>query len=243
MALPRSKASLLRKVTPAVNRLRSVARKPALYHAVASDDAEAPIKSLPAAGEVPGALCAYGEFQRSSGTSEHRFTQAEIGQHWLRGVSTRAWGIAVGGGLRSEQCFTLAQQITERTIFSIKMSSLLDTAGSPIRQSANETSLSDALQNISEETAVATVHEAFNQGINYFDTSPFYGDGLSEIVSLADYACSCKMPADCLTLHPYNYVPALPTRLISHLRTPGFFCASCMQGFVTQPGLTGELRI
>lgn len=40
------------------------------------------------------------------------------------------------------------------------------------------------IQDISEETAIATVHEAFNQGINYYDTSPFYGDGLSEIVSL-----------------------------------------------------------
>ena len=45
---------------------------------------------------------------------------------------------------------------------------------------------SHGLQDISEDTAIATVHEAFNQGINYFDTSPFYGDGLSEIVS----ACS-----------------------------------------------------
>lgn len=36
---------------------------------------------------------------------------------------------------------------------------------------------------MSEEVAVSTVHEAFRQGINYFDTSPFYGDGLSETVS------------------------------------------------------------
>lgn len=35
---------------------------------------------------------------------------------------------------------------------------------------------------MSEEDAVNTVHEAFRQGINYFDTSPFYGDGLSETV-------------------------------------------------------------
>lgn len=34
---------------------------------------------------------------------------------------------------------------------------------------------------LSEEVAVETVHEAFKQGLNYFDTSPFYGEGLSEI--------------------------------------------------------------
>lgn len=34
---------------------------------------------------------------------------------------------------------------------------------------------------ISESKAIATVHEAFKQGINYFDSSPFYGEGLSEI--------------------------------------------------------------
>ena len=38
-------------------------------------------------------------------------------------------------------------------------------------------------QDLSEEVAIETVHEAFRQGINYFDTSPFYGEGLSEIVS------------------------------------------------------------
>lgn len=40
-----------------------------------------------------------------------------------------------------------------------------------------------SLQDLSEDAAVATVHEAFKQGLNYFDTSPFYGEGLSEIVS------------------------------------------------------------
>ena len=34
--------------------------------------------------------------------------------------------------------------------------------------------------------AVETVHEAFEQGLNYFDTSPFYGEGLSEIVSAGE---------------------------------------------------------
>ena len=38
------------------------------------------------------------------------------------------------------------------------------------------------MQDISESKAIATVHEAFKQGINYFDSSPFYGEGLSEIV-------------------------------------------------------------
>ena len=39
-----------------------------------------------------------------------------------------------------------------------------------------------AIQEMSEGVAIETVHEAFRQGINYFDTSPFYGDGLSETV-------------------------------------------------------------
>ena len=30
---------------------------------------------------------------------------------------------------------------------------------------------------------MATVHEAFKHGINFIDTSAFYGNGLSEIVS------------------------------------------------------------
>ena len=38
------------------------------------------------------------------------------------------------------------------------------------------------VQEMSEDMAIETVHEAFRQGINYFDTSPFYGEGLSEIV-------------------------------------------------------------
>lgn len=40
--------------------------------------------------------------------------------------------------------------------------------------------LGSIYSDMSEEVAVSTVHEAFRQGINYFDTSPFYGDGLSE---------------------------------------------------------------
>jgi L-galactose dehydrogenase len=40
--------------------------------------------------------------------------------------------------------------------------------------------LGGSYQEMTEEHAVATVREAFAQGINYFDTSPYYGDGLSE---------------------------------------------------------------
>jgi D-threo-aldose 1-dehydrogenase len=36
-------------------------------------------------------------------------------------------------------------------------------------------------RNIPEQEAAATVHAAWDQGIRYFDTAPFYGAGLSEI--------------------------------------------------------------
>ena len=38
-------------------------------------------------------------------------------------------------------------------------------------------------QDIDEEEGVRAVHEAFRLGINYFDTSPFYGSTRSEQVS------------------------------------------------------------
>ena len=54
-------------------------------------------------------------------------------------------------------------------------------------QSAHRVSrISQASQDLSEEVAIETVHEAFEQGLNYFDTSPFYGEGLSEIVSAGE---------------------------------------------------------
>jgi L-galactose dehydrogenase len=39
-----------------------------------------------------------------------------------------------------------------------------------------------ALQDIDEAEGVAAVKEAFDLGINFFDTSPFYGDTKSETV-------------------------------------------------------------
>lgn len=38
------------------------------------------------------------------------------------------------------------------------------------------------LQEIDEAEGVASVHEAFRRGINFFDTSPFYGGTKSEAV-------------------------------------------------------------
>lgn len=38
------------------------------------------------------------------------------------------------------------------------------------------------LQDIDEEEGIAAVHEAFKLGINFFDTSPFYGVTKSETV-------------------------------------------------------------
>src|SRR5215470_11519876 len=41
--------------------------------------------------------------------------------------------------------------------------------------------LGNMFRNITEEAAAATVEAAWQQGIRYFDTAPFYGAGLSEI--------------------------------------------------------------
>jgi D-threo-aldose 1-dehydrogenase len=41
--------------------------------------------------------------------------------------------------------------------------------------------LGNMFRNIAEEEAAATVEAAWQQGIRYFDTAPFYGAGLSEI--------------------------------------------------------------
>ncbi|KAI3930710.1 hypothetical protein MKX01_037156 [Papaver californicum] len=40
--------------------------------------------------------------------------------------------------------------------------------------------LGNVFGNVSEKDAIDTVREAFNLGINFFDTSPYYGDTLSE---------------------------------------------------------------
>lgn len=41
--------------------------------------------------------------------------------------------------------------------------------------------LGNMFRSIPDEEAAATVEAAWNQGIRYFDTAPFYGAGLSEI--------------------------------------------------------------
>lgn len=59
-----------------------------------------------------------------------------------------------------------------------------------------------AVQEVSEDVAVKTVHEAFHQGINYFDTSPFYGDGLSETVCVKLTQLSLDKLNECMPFCP-----------------------------------------
>ena len=40
--------------------------------------------------------------------------------------------------------------------------------------------LGNLLNKVSEKEALLTIEEAMNSGINYVDTAPFYGYGLSE---------------------------------------------------------------
>lgn len=47
------------------------------------------------------------------------------------------------------------------------------------------------MQDIDEEEGVRAVHEAFRLGINYFDTSPFYGETRSEQARCEFFLLSC----------------------------------------------------
>ena len=47
------------------------------------------------------------------------------------------------------------------------------------------------VQSVEEDEGLKAVHEAFNSGINYFDTSPWYGELRAEIVS-GDLHCELK---------------------------------------------------
>ncbi len=49
------------------------------------------------------------------------------------------------------------------------------------------------MQQINEDEGIAAVHEAFRLGINFFDTSPFYGGTRSEQVSSSlGRPCMCQ---------------------------------------------------
>jgi L-galactose dehydrogenase len=54
-------------------------------------------------------------------------------------------------------------------------------------------------QKINEAEGIASVHEAFRLGINFFDTSPFYGTTKSETVS-APLRLGCSCHARCHTM-------------------------------------------
>lgn len=73
---------------------------------------------------------------------------------------------------------------------------LADTVMTPHRASDSTLqTLSESLcrrclwQDIDEDEGVRAVHEAFKLGINYFDTSPFYGGTRSETVSGTRFKC------------------------------------------------------
>jgi L-galactose dehydrogenase len=52
-----------------------------------------------------------------------------------------------------------------------------------------------ASQEINEAEGIASVHEAFRLGINFFDTSPFYGNTKSEQVLSLSSAPAAAPPA------------------------------------------------
>ena len=98
--------------------------------------------------------------------------QAASRKYWVRRVHSRLWSIAARSYIFSKHLTGNNQAGTQL----IKLSS----------------NISPATQDLSEEVAIATVHEAFKQGLNYFDTSPFCGEGLSEVVNtLTTYGAAC----------------------------------------------------
>ena len=86
------------------------------------------------------------------------------------------------------------------------------------------------LQDIDEEEGVRAVHEAFRLGINYFDTSPFYGGTRSEQVSpcggMAALAKStCWRCRKCLPRHsPAAAAAAAAAGYITETRQPCILC-------------------
>lgn len=50
-----------------------------------------------------------------------------------------------------------------------------------------------ASQEINEAEGIASVHEAFRLGINFFDTSPFYGNTKSEQVAILSSSLAAPM--------------------------------------------------
>lgn len=55
--------------------------------------------------------------------------------------------------------------------------------------------LGNMFRDIPQDEALATVQAAWDQGIRYFDTAPFYGAGLAEERVPSGYLPSCRMKA------------------------------------------------
>ncbi|WP_222704262.1 aldo/keto reductase [Nesterenkonia massiliensis] len=55
--------------------------------------------------------------------------------------------------------------------------------------------LGNMFRDILQGEALATVQAAWEQGIRYFDTAPFYGAGLAEERVPSGYLPSCRMKA------------------------------------------------
>lgn len=55
--------------------------------------------------------------------------------------------------------------------------------------------LGNMFRDIPQQEALATVQAAWDQGIRYFDTAPFYGAGLAEERVPSGYLPSCRMKA------------------------------------------------
>lgn len=87
--------------------------------------------------------------------------------------------------------------------------------------------LGDLFEQVPEQDAQAVMDAAWNAGCRYFDTSPFYGHGQSEIRvgrglyarPRGDFALSTKVgrlfrrPADPISFRPDGWVGALPFKL------------------------------
>lgn len=77
-------------------------------------------------------------------------------------------------------------------------------------------------QEINEAEGIASVHEAFRLGINFFDTSPFYGTTKSETVSASLRVCALCCSCHARWWHVQYHNPAC-------LLMRACVCAPCVQ--------------
>ncbi len=107
--------------------------------------------------------------------------QTQTGKHRPGGVSVGLWGFPAGRRVSGDIAFhvnvTCQHCVTKHCQYIFSPSTA-------------------CIQAIDEDAGVNSVLEAFKLGINFFDTSPFYGDTKSEMVRPTRTPCPCCTASD-----------------------------------------------